>query len=132
MIKLNLSAQYDPRDGKWYNCCHNCFVTRPGYNDYGEAVDLTHEFFKVRNTKREDKNLRLLQLENRFVRLVDGLITLYKRYTRSIIYNLKMNSEMSKLERTVTPWRDDRSVLFCNVCSEPFGLLLRKLSLIHI
>lgn len=126
MIKLNLSAQYDPRNGKWYNCCHDCFVTKPGYNDYGEVIDLTPEFFKVRNIKREDKNLRLLQLENRFVRLVDGLITLYNTYSRSIIHNLKMNSEMSKLERTVTPWRDDRSVLFCNICSEPFGLLLRK------
>lgn len=121
MIKLNLSAQYDPRNGKWYNCCHDCFVTKPGYNDYGEVIDLTPEFFKVRNIKREDKNLRLLQLENRFVRLVDGLITLYNTYSRSIIHNLKMNSEMSKLERTVTPWRDDRSVLFCNICSNHLG-----------
>ncbi|EHN03004.1 Pep7p [Saccharomyces cerevisiae x Saccharomyces kudriavzevii VIN7] len=126
MIKLDLSAQYDPKHGKWYNSCHDCFVKRPGYNDYGEAIDLTREFFKVRSIKKEDKNLRLLQLENRFVRLVNGLISIYKKYNGSIIYNLKMNSEMSKLERTVTPWREDRSVLLCNVCSEPFGLLLRK------
>ncbi|EJS42291.1 pep7p [Saccharomyces arboricola H-6] len=126
MIKLNLFAQYDPKHGKWYNCCHDCFSKKPGYNDYGGAVDLTHEYFKIRDMKKEDKNLRILQLENRFVRLVDGLITIYKKYNGSIIYNLKMNNEMSKLERTVTPWRDDRSVIFCNVCSEPFGVLLRK------
>lgn len=55
MIKLNLSAQYDPRNGKWYNCCHDCFVTKPGYNDYGEVIDLTPEFFKVRNIKGRTK-----------------------------------------------------------------------------
>lgn len=126
MIKLDLSARYEPEHGKWYNCCHACFVNKPGYNDYGKAINLTQEFFKLRNMKKEDKNLRLLQLENRFVRLVNGLITLYKKYNGSIIYNLKMNNEISKLERTVTPWRDDRSVLYCNICSEPFGLLLRK------
>ena len=126
MIKLDIYAQYDPTNGKWHNCCHDCFVAKPGYNDYGEAVNLTHDFFKIRNMQKEDKNLRLLQLENRFVRLVDGMITLHQKYTGSIIYNLKMKSEVSKLERTVTPWREDRSVLFCNICSEPFGLLLRK------
>lgn len=126
VIKLNLNAQYDPLHGKWYACCHRCFSERPGYNDYGSIVDKTGPFFKLREAKNEDKRLRLLQLENRLVRLVNGISIIHAKRKSSILTNFTMRNEASDLERTVTPWKNDRGVLDCSVCLKPFGLTLWK------
>lgn len=126
IIKLNLKAEYDPFNGKWYACCYGCFSGKPGYNDYGTFVDITDSFAKVRDIKNEDESLRTLQLENRLIRLIDGIVDIHQKYRGSIFMNLSMRSETSKLERTVAPWRNDKSVLDCSICLRPFGLTLRK------
>ncbi|CAR27961.1 hypothetical protein ZYGR_0N04480 [Zygosaccharomyces rouxii] len=126
IIKLNTDAQYDPLHGKWYACCYRCFSERPGYNDYGSFVDKTSSFIGLRETKNEDKRLRLLQLENRLVRLVNGIASIHAKCKSSILMSFTMRNEASELERTVTPWRNDRGVLDCSVCFKPFGLTLWK------
>lgn len=126
VIKLNLDAQYDPLHGKWYACCNRCFNERPGYNDYGSLVDKTSHFIKLREIKNEDKRLRSLQLENRLVRLVNGIATIHAKGKSSILMNFTTRNEASELERTVTPWKNDRGVLDCSVCFQPFGLTLWK------
>lgn len=126
IIRLNLKAQYDPLHGKWYACCHRCFSEKPGYNDYGTLVEISDSFIKLREIKNEDERLRVLQLENRLVRLVDGIANIHSKCKSSILMNFMMFNETSKLERTVIPWRDDRSVLDCYVCLKPFGLTFWK------
>lgn len=126
IIKLNLSAQYDPRKGRWYICCNGCFRQRPGYNDYGSVNELTDSFKKLRDMRNEDKQLRVLQLENRLVRLVDGIIVIMRQFKNGIFVNLKISKEVSKLERTITAWKDDRGVLDCYICMQPFGITVRK------
>lgn len=126
IIKLNLKAEYDPTNGKWYACCCKCFIGKPGYCDYGSFLDVTDSFVNLRNKKNEDERLRTLQIENRLVRLVDGVADIHEKYRGSIFINFTMGNDISRLERTVAPWRDDRSVLDCFVCLKPFGLTFRK------
>lgn len=126
IIRLNFDAEYDPNNGKWYNCCYSCYSLRSGYNDFGTRVDLTSSFMKSRNSKSEDKALRNLQLENRLIRLIDGIIRLYKRYNGNILLSLKLDYEISNFERSVTPWRSDDNASNCNICQETFNLIVRK------
>ncbi|GAV53952.1 hypothetical protein ZYGR_0AK04540 [Zygosaccharomyces rouxii] len=126
IIKLNVDARYDPLHGKWYACCHRCFSERPGYNDYGSLVDKTDTFIRLRETKNEDRRLRLLQLENRLIRLVNGIAIIHAKCKSSILMSFTMRNEASELERTVTPWKNDRGVLDCSVCFKPFGLTFWK------
>lgn len=126
VIKLNLKAQYDPDNGKWYNCCHNCFNMRPGYNDYGTRVDLTETFSKIRSNRSDDKELRKLQLENRMVTLIDGVIGLYLKYQDSILGPVKLDYNISLLEKSTVPWKDDSTISNCNICRSKFTILLRK------
>ncbi|CCH62477.1 hypothetical protein TBLA_0H01910 [Henningerozyma blattae CBS 6284] len=125
-IKLNLNAKYDAESGKWYICCKSCYNKRPGYNDYGSYKDLTDDFVRYRNSNSEDKALRLLQLEVRLVKLVDGVFRLYKRYNSNVIMRLKFSNEVSKLERIICPWKDDQNVVDCEICIQPFTLTVRK------
>lgn len=125
-VKLDLNAKYDSINGKWYICCERCYNLRPGFNDYGTFKDLSKTFFKVRISKNEDKTLIGLQLANRLVRLIDGSINLYKQYNGNMLMRLKFNNELSKLEKNVCPWKDDKGVIDCEICKEPFTLTIRK------
>lgn len=125
VVRLNFNAEYDPQ-GKWANCCYKCFSNKPGYNDFGSLLNLTDQFQKLRHKRNEDKQLRKLQLENRLVRLIDGITRIVTRNSSSIIMTYKVSKEISSLERTITPWKDDRSVFDCYICLRPFGLTLRK------
>lgn len=130
IIKLNFEAQFDPR-GKhshWYNCCHNCFISRPGYNDYGESIDMTERFIKLRNKKAEDFHLIKLQLENRLVRLLDGLFALFKKYriNGNVITLMKFKIERNALEQRITIWKSDTGVNSCHICTRQFNMLIRK------
>lgn len=126
VIKLNLNAEYDPENGKWYNCCHDCFSMRPGYNDYGTRINLSEIFSKIRDGRSDDKELRKLQLENRLVSLVDGIIELYLKYHDSILGPMKLDYNISLLEKSTVPWKDDSAISNCNICRSKFTILLRK------
>lgn len=126
LMKLNSQSKYDPTNGKWRICCYKCFSERPGYNDYGSVRDLTSSFKKLRNLKSEDKQLQILHLENRLVRLVDGVATILRSHENRIWGNFTVNSEIAKFERTVTSWQDDKHVSNCSICGQYFGILLRK------
>lgn len=125
-IKLNMNAEYDPLKGEWCKCCHDCFTNKPGYNDFGLFEDKTSVFLKIRDSKNEDHQLRVLQLENRLVRLLDGIILIYRQYKGSILSSLRISSEVSNLEQTVVAWQDDKSSLSCFICSKTFSVVLRK------
>ncbi|SMN19716.1 similar to Saccharomyces cerevisiae YDR323C PEP7 Multivalent adaptor protein that facilitates vesicle-mediated vacuolar protein sorting by ensuring high-fidelity vesicle docking and fusion [Maudiozyma saulgeensis] len=126
VIRLNLKADYDPENGKWYNCCQGCYIMRPGYNDFGSRVDLTETFCKIRYSKSDDRELRRLQLENRLVVLINGIIILYNKYHDSILGPVKLDYNITTLERSTVPWRDDSTVSNCNICHTKFTFLLRK------
>lgn len=126
VIKLNLKAEYDPENGKWYNCCHNCFTMRPGYNDYGTRIDLSETFSRIRDSRSDDKELRKLQLETRLVSLVDGITALYLKYRDSILGPVKLDYNISLLEKSTVPWKDDSAISNCNICQSKFTMLLRK------
>jgi len=126
IIKLNLKAQYDPENGKWYSCCHNCYILRPGYNGFGSRVDLTDIFYKIRHDRSDDRELRRLQLENRLVILINGTIELYNKYRDRILGPVKWDYDIATLERSTVPWKDDKTVSNCNICQSKFTFLIRK------
>lgn len=126
-IKLNTRAEYTPNSkGKWFNCCHDCFMKRPGFRDVGQYVDKTSDFKALRDTKLEDSKLRLIQLEERLIKLIDGLTELYLQ-TRDDFWKVwRINREIESLERRLVPWKDDESAKSCKICHESFSALLRK------
>lgn len=126
IMKLDLKAKYAPENGLWYLCCHNCFISKPGYQDYGTIEDLTDIYKSIRSRKMEDKRLRDLQLENRLTKLVDGITSIHIRYKDNILMPFKVYNEMSNLERSLTSWKDDKAVLDCYICLDKFNMLLRK------
>ncbi|QLQ80923.1 hypothetical protein HG537_0E02780 [Torulaspora globosa] len=126
IMKLDSRGQYKPTKGKWRICCYKCYSERPGYNDYGAFKDLTSCFEKLRNLKSEDKQLQILHLENRLVRLIDGIAQILRSHEQSVWGNFTVNSEIAKFERTVTSWRQDEEVSNCYVCGQRFGIMLRK------
>lgn len=129
-IKLNLDACFDPTgtNSRWYICCHDCFTSRPGYDDYGCYTDLTDSFIKIRNKKSEDLQLIKLQLENRLVRLLDGLFLLFKRHriNGNFVSLVKLNIEKNDLEQSIVPWKADNTVQSCHICERKFNLIIRK------
>lgn len=126
VMRLNANAEYDPLNGRWVNCCYQCFIRRDGYNDYGSVVDLIDQFKTLRHKKNEDKKLMQLQLENRLVLLIDGISRILKKNGNGVFMSYRVSKEISLLERTVTAWKDDRAALNCPICSQSFGLTLRK------
>ncbi|AAS54855.1 AGR365Cp [Eremothecium gossypii ATCC 10895] len=125
-VRLDLQGEYDPRNGDWCKCCHACMAGRPGYNKLGLSVDRTDEFIRHRTSKNEDKQLRILQLENRLVRLVDGIATIVRAHNQSLFYGSGMYREITALQKSVTPWKENSQASSCYLCSRPFNLLLRK------
>lgn len=126
VIKLNSEAQYDPLNGVWCKCCHNCFCSREGYNDYGYYTDKTLSFLKTRDNKNEDMKLTTLQLESRLVRLINGIYELYAQQKTGFMSFFKLNSSVLELERRIVPWRNDDSSLECSICNHSFGIFQRK------
>ncbi|CCE62852.1 hypothetical protein TPHA_0D02140 [Tetrapisispora phaffii CBS 4417] len=126
VIKLDKNAKYDPRSGKFYLCCNNCFTSKTGYKDMGRTVDLTGDFTQFRNLMIGDKMLTTLQLENRLVKLIDGSITIYRKYKDSLFFAVKVRLEIAKLESSVTPWKYDYNVSDCYICLQPFNITNRK------
>ncbi|CCF58092.1 hypothetical protein KAFR_0D04440 [Kazachstania africana CBS 2517] len=126
IVKLNIDAKYDPINGKWFHCCHDCYTSKPGYKDFGASADLTDDYISLRNSRREDRSLQKLQLENRLVHLADGLIRVNKKYKGKPYYAFKRRNDISDLERSITPWKEDKHVSRCHICQQPFGLLSRK------
>lgn len=129
-IKLNPEARFDPIsiNSRWYRCCHDCFTARPGYNDYGCYTDLTRNFIKIRTERSEDLQLIKLQLENRLVRLLDGLFLLFKslKINGNFTTLVKFNIRKSHLEQSVVPWKADDTVQSCYICERKFNLIMRK------
>ena len=126
VIRLNLKAQYDPTNGSWYSCCHSCYELRPGYNDFGARVDLTVSFADMRDRKNDDKELRKLQIENRLVRIIDGIIKLYKAAGDGVMTLITLDYKIANLEKSITPWKDDTAVVDCNNCHTKFTVLQRR------
>lgn len=125
-IKLNSKALYDPEDGFWCKCCHNCFVSRKGYNDYGLMIEKTDKYKSIRQLKSEDSQLITLQLENRLVRLINGIIQICLQHENSMFSYFKVRADVSALEKKIVDWKDDQSTIDCSICLEPFGLFMRK------
>lgn len=129
-IKLNPDACFDPVsvNSRWYICCHDCFTARPGYNDYGSYIDLTKKFVQIRIKRSEDLKLIKLQLENRLVRLLDGLFLLFKKHkvNGNFMSLVKFNIEKNKLEQRIVPWQTDYSVQSCYICKRKFNLIIRR------
>lgn len=126
VIRLNMKAEYDPKNGTWYSCCHSCYELRPGYNDFGGRVDLTHTFSNTRNKMNDDKELRKLQIENRLVRIIDGIIKLYIAAGDGVMAIMTLDYQISNLEKSITPWKDDTTALNCNICHTNFTILQRR------
>ncbi|KAH7579339.1 Rabenosyn Rab binding domain [Nakaseomyces glabratus] len=122
-MKLDKRARYDPQHGKFYPCCFKCTSSRPGYNDYGLTVSKTSEFSRLRSSKMEDKQLRSLQLETRLLKLIDGYISISRKYGNNLFSTVVRNSELSKYERSIVHWKDDSNVHTCNICTSEFGLV---------
>ncbi|AMD19752.1 HCL399Cp [Eremothecium sinecaudum] len=126
LVMLNKNATYDPINGEWFACCRECMEDRKGYNDYGQATDLSRTYVEMRNAKNEDTELRVLQLEARLIRLVDGIVDINKKHEDSTFSSIRVNRELSTFERAVTPWRTDETSSKCSMCERYFNLLLRK------
>lgn len=126
IIKLNKFAYYDSYAGKWCKCCKNCFKNKPYYNDVGAYNDLSDDFKNIRANKNQDQQLRILQLENRLVKLVNGINQIQKECNNSVLGSLTILKEISKLERSIVAWKDDNSSYICPYCNIKFGVLLRK------
>ena len=86
VIKLNHYAEYDAMNGEWCKCCSKCYMERSGYNDFGAIVDKSDIFKAERARRNEDKQLRQLQLENRFIRLTSGLALIHSQYNGCLLY----------------------------------------------
>lgn len=130
MIKLNRDAQWDPK-GKWYKCCYNCFSSRPGFNNFGLIRDKTDAFMRIRNVKFQDNQLIKLQLENRLMRLLNGIIKLLNdswqidNYT-TLLGKIKFPISLSQLEKEIVPWVKDTDHDECRICQLPFSITLRR------
>lgn len=125
-IKLNENSEYDPIKGMWCKCCRRCFTSREGYNDFGYYRNITEDFLGIRKLKNEDGDLIALQLENRLLNLINGIIKIYLRHMSSIIGSMMIRREVHALERSIVEWKDDRSVSECYICSNSFQMLMRK------
>ncbi|CAR23215.1 phosphatidylinositol-3-phosphate binding protein [Lachancea thermotolerans CBS 6340] len=126
IIKLNSNAEYNPLTGEWCKCCINCFGNRAGYNEFGAVCNKTSMFKELRGSKVEDKQLRKLQLENRFIRLANGIQQINNQSSKSMLASIRKYTEINKLERSVVPWTPDEAAFACSLCSKPFTLALRK------
>lgn len=125
-VKVSRTGEYDPINGEWCYCCYKCFESRNGYNDIGLMIDVSDLYLKARSSKNEDRPLQVLQLENRLVRLVNGMIEIETTNSKSLLAPIKNRKEINKLERTITPWRENYATSYCCICIRYFGLLLRK------
>lgn len=125
-IKLNENGEYDPASNVWCKCCHKCYINRKGYNDYGLTRNITQAFAKIRKLKNEDGELITLQLENRLLRLINGIIQLHVRHQSSVFATFRIRAGIIALERSIVEWKDDQMATQCGICSQPFGLLMRK------
>ncbi|SCU82282.1 LANO_0B05710g1_1 [Lachancea nothofagi CBS 11611] len=126
VMRLNKNAEYDAQNGEWCRCCRSCFNNRPGYNEFGILENRTEEFVKLRTSKNEDKQLQLLQLEDRFVRLINGILQINRNHQDSLLASVRKSTEIWRFEKSVVPWTPDHFVLTCCICLKSFGLTLRK------
>ncbi|CUS23530.1 LAQU0S10e02542g1_1 [Lachancea quebecensis] len=126
IIKLNVNAEYDPLQGEWCKCCTSCFRNRAGYNEFGVAFDKTSVFVELRGSRIEDEQLRKLQLENRFIRLANGIRQISNQASKSMLASIRKYTDINKFERSVIPWTPDEAAFACSLCSKPFTLALRK------
>ncbi|SCU95997.1 LAME_0F14422g1_1 [Lachancea meyersii CBS 8951] len=125
-IRLNTNAEYDPKGGEWCWCCRSCAQEKPGYNDFGTCYSRTHEFNQLRSSRTEDRQLQQLQLENRFVRLMNGILRLHAKYQGSLLASLKLPVEVTQFEKSVVPWTPDPFAFACCLCARKFGITSRK------
>ncbi|KAH3899283.1 uncharacterized protein SCODWIG_00463 [Saccharomycodes ludwigii] len=115
-IKLNKNAEYDHSiSGVWCRCCHKCFIEKPGYNDFGLVVDKFESFQKQRTLKNNDKELRILQLDLRLVKLVNGINKILEKHKYTLFSNIQINSDIRSLEQQqIVPW--DMEATSCGIC----------------
>lgn len=126
IMKVDTQGRYDPRKGRWCLCCYKCFNERPGYNDFGSVRDRTETLKSLRTARNEDKQLQILQLEHRLVRLINGIISITREHEGSLLEGLRVKKDVSRLERTITPWRDDDESKDCFICKQHFDITLRR------
>ncbi|SCW01192.1 LAFE_0D07118g1_1 [Lachancea fermentati] len=124
--RLNQQANYDAIDGEWCKCCQKCFMNKPGYKDFGLYEDKTDIFMKLRSSNSQDHQLQELQLESRFIRIINGIVNIHRRYGNSILSTIRISSEISRLEKSIVPWKDDNMAHSCPLCSKHFSVMLRK------
>ncbi|SCU91676.1 LADA_0F11364g1_1 [Lachancea dasiensis] len=125
-MRLNEQAAYDIERGEWCRCCRNCSLKKLGRNSFGAVESKTDVFLKLRRSKVEDKQLLLLQLENRFVRLINGITHVNLKHRDSILGSVRKAAEISRLEKSIVPWVPDQFALACSLCFKGFGVTLRK------
>lgn len=130
MIKLNQNAHWDPK-GKWFKCCYYCFSDRPGFNEFGLIREQTDAFVQIRNVKFQDNQLIKLQLENRLLRLINGIIKLINDYWQidnytTLMGKFKFPVNLSQLEKEVVPWLKDIDHEECKICHLTFSITLRR------
>ncbi|SCU83745.1 LAMI_0C04456g1_1 [Lachancea mirantina] len=125
-VKLDRMAHYDPIRGEPCKCCLKCLENRPGYNEFGFIRDRTAVFSKARKSNNEDRDLRELQLEHRFIRLVNGIVYVYRVFEGTFMASLRISAEISKLEKSIVPWERDEFAIRCYICETAFAITVRK------
>ena len=123
-IRLNSLAKYDPTNGEWCRCCPTCFGEKPGRNDVGTEVSNFESFKVLRKKHLEDSELRILQLDMRLVKLINGINRILEQHKYSFISGFQVSNDISKLEKTLVGWDETPSV--CSACNKSITSITSK------
>lgn len=130
-MKLSRSANHEPVRGLWYRVCETCYKTRAGYNDH-DGFERSHfEYFKATRRKMVDKEyLETSRLETRLTRLTQLLVDPpppAPATQRLSLWNVPTyisgidRDHIRALEQSVVSWEDDKEILECPFCQQPFS-----------
>jgi hypothetical protein len=125
-IKLDQNARYDTA-GTWCRCCQRCFVTKPGYNDFGTVNELTSAFKEKRQLKINEMQLYENKLHKRIDNLVKAFNSIdYELRSEQFFLKIKANQKKREAEQRLVHWESEQAALSCFICFETFTFTLRK------
>lgn len=126
-MKLNQNANHDPINGIWSRVCETCYKSRPGYSDTtGVARDRFSDLLKKRRALAEKRDLEVIKLENRLVKLIKILIDPKFSSDSANVFTYSKATQLRSLEKEIVTWENDEHVKSCPICKHKFGYTLRK------
>ncbi|ORX81408.1 hypothetical protein K493DRAFT_292756 [Basidiobolus meristosporus CBS 931.73] len=127
-MRLNISAEHDPLNGRWYRVCEDCYTARTGYSaNEGACRNRTEMFIKLRN-KTVDK---VLLESNRLEKRLDKLARAYSSpgtpsgpgFFNSIP---RIKPQRKSSEQSIVKWEEDNTIKECPFCGIVFGKIRNR------